>query len=221
MPVEMLSSVAGYIPGGVNIGVVTGNQGSVAMIDTGLNETNAKKALKAIEHDLGRPVTRIVTTHAHADHFGANATVVKRTGAQSLGVRLWTRRSSGIRFCNPLCFLPAPIRFRLCGTGFSSLIPARSTGSSRIRRSSSKAYRLMVIPLVGHSPGQIGFLVDDSLYCADIVLPSSVLEKYRIPYLFSVDDHCESLNAAVDIECTVAVSGHGPVRTPVWGQRSN
>ena len=70
------------LPGGVNIGVVRGPGGEIAFIDTGLNETSAKKALKAVREELDGEVSAVLTTHSHADHFGGNATVVKRTGAK-------------------------------------------------------------------------------------------------------------------------------------------
>jgi glyoxylase-like metal-dependent hydrolase (beta-lactamase superfamily II) len=67
-----------------------------------------------------------------------------------------------------------------------------------------------VVPLKGHSPNQVGFLVDDIFFCADIVLPASVLEKYKIPYLYSVTDHLDALGIAGRVAHTVAVPGHGP-----------
>src|SRR5690348_12342527 len=69
-------------PGGVNVGVLRGDGGRLVLIDAGLNETSAKKALKAAREEAGGEVVAIVTTHAHADHFGGNAAIVKRTGAQ-------------------------------------------------------------------------------------------------------------------------------------------
>src|SRR5215211_1243930 len=58
------------------------DDGRCVLIDTGLHETSAKKALKAVREELHGEVVAILTTHAHADHFGGNATVVKRTGAR-------------------------------------------------------------------------------------------------------------------------------------------
>ncbi len=81
MTVEFLTERVGYIPGAVNVGVIRAADDRFILIDTGLNDTSGKKAVKAIQ-ELGGPVAAIVTTHAHADHFGANATVVKRTGAK-------------------------------------------------------------------------------------------------------------------------------------------
>jgi glyoxylase-like metal-dependent hydrolase (beta-lactamase superfamily II) len=70
---------------------------------------------------------------------------------------------------------------------------------------------LEAIPLFGHSPGQLGYLVGDVFFCADVVLPASVLEKYRIPYLFSLTDHLQALHHAATIPHRVAVPGHGAI----------
>jgi glyoxylase-like metal-dependent hydrolase (beta-lactamase superfamily II) len=70
---------------------------------------------------------------------------------------------------------------------------------------------LEVVPLAGHSPGQVGYLVDGVFFCADVVLPVSVLEKYRIPYLYSVTDHLRALERAGATRCVAAVPGHGPI----------
>ena len=76
---------------------------------------------------------------------------------------------------------------------------------------SVNGFEIEVISLAGHSPNQLGFLVDGVYFCADIVLPESVLEKYRIPYLFSVRDHLASLERCTGVSCSVAMPGHGPL----------
>jgi glyoxylase-like metal-dependent hydrolase (beta-lactamase superfamily II) len=65
------------------------------------------------------------------------------------------------------------------------------------------------VPLFGHSPGQLGYVVGDVFFCADVVLPASVLDKYRVPYLFSLGDHLAALQRARDVNFRVAVPGHG------------
>src|SRR5918998_195629 len=76
-----LGDRAWVLPGGVNIGVLANDEGQVVLVDTGLNDSSAKKALRVVREELSGEVAAVLTTHAHADHFGGNATVVKRTGA--------------------------------------------------------------------------------------------------------------------------------------------
>ena len=54
--------------------------GTSPLIDTGLNDTTARKVLRAVRDELGSRSSPIINTHGHADHFGANAFVHKRTG---------------------------------------------------------------------------------------------------------------------------------------------
>jgi glyoxylase-like metal-dependent hydrolase (beta-lactamase superfamily II) len=68
-----------------------------------------------------------------------------------------------------------------------------------------------VLDLKGHSPGQKGLIVDGIFFCADVVLPESVLAKYRIPYLYSVSDHLSALDLAARQTYTKAQPGHGPL----------
>jgi glyoxylase-like metal-dependent hydrolase (beta-lactamase superfamily II) len=70
---------------------------------------------------------------------------------------------------------------------------------------------IKAVPLFGHSPGQLGYVVGDVFFCADVVLPDSVLARYRIPYLFSLTDHLAALERARSVSHRVAVPGHGAV----------
>ena len=74
-----------------------------------------------------------------------------------------------------------------------------------------EGFEVKIVSLKGHSPNQVGFLVDGVFFCADVVLPESVLEKYRIPYLFSVGDHLSSLESCAVAACHVVMPGHGQV----------
>jgi glyoxylase-like metal-dependent hydrolase (beta-lactamase superfamily II) len=63
----------------VNIGFIIGDA-QTALIDTGLDESTARKAVQAVEQAALRLVA-VINTHSHADRCGGNAFVVKRTGA--------------------------------------------------------------------------------------------------------------------------------------------
>jgi glyoxylase-like metal-dependent hydrolase (beta-lactamase superfamily II) len=198
------------IPGGVNIGVLRGDAGRVVLVDTGLNETSAKKALKVVREELGGEVAAILTTHAHADHFGGNATVVKRTGAV---VHAPAFDEAFLRYplLQPVSLFGGADPCDALRGGF--LLADASPVDVVVRPGSHEVAGVTVeaVPLFGHSPGQLGYLVDDAFFCADVVLPESVLEKYRIPYLFSLTDHLAALQLARTVPHGVAVAGHGAI----------
>jgi glyoxylase-like metal-dependent hydrolase (beta-lactamase superfamily II) len=197
------------LPGGVNIGVVRGEAGEIALIDTGLNDTSAKKAVKAVREELGGEVTTVLTTHAHADHFGGNATVVKRTGAR---VHAPAFDEAFLRYplLQPASLFGGADPVDTLRGGFLLADPSPVDDVVHAGPHEIGGVAIAAVPLAGHSPGQLGYLVDDVFFCADVVLPESVLDKYRIPYLFSLTDHLAALERARTVPCRVAVPGHGP-----------
>jgi glyoxylase-like metal-dependent hydrolase (beta-lactamase superfamily II) len=198
------------LPGGVNIGVLGNDEGQMVLVDTGLNESSAKKALKVVREELGGEVVGVLTTHAHADHFGGNATIVKRTGAVVHAPKFdeaflrypLLQPASLFGGADPLDTLRG--NFLLADA--SPVDTIVEPGAHEI-----VGIRVEAVPLYGHSPGQLGYLVGDVFFCADVVLPATVLDKYRIPYLFSLTEHLAALERARGTPHRVAVAGHGPI----------
>ncbi|MCC6314719.1 MAG: MBL fold metallo-hydrolase [Thermomicrobiales bacterium] len=210
MAAVQLSERVWALPGGVNGGVIRGDDDRLLLIDPGINETAGKKALKAAREEIGGEVAAILTTHGHADHFGANAAVVKRTGAH--------------------VYAPAPddavLRYPILQPAllYGGADPLESLRGNFLLAKASpvdcvvapgplavEGVTIEVVDLSGHSPGQVGYLIYDVFFCADVILPESVLEKYRIPYLFGVTDHLAALERAADVAFAKAVPGHGPL----------
>jgi glyoxylase-like metal-dependent hydrolase (beta-lactamase superfamily II) len=206
---EQLTERVWYAPGGVNIGVVVGDDGAI-LIDTGLNDTAARKVLRWVREELGGQVAAIVTTHGHADHFGGNAFVVSRTGAV-VYAPAWDeavlrypvmQAASLFAGADP----PGSMRGAFLVADASPVDVIYPAGPLTIGGAELEA-----VSLSGHSPNQMGILVEGIFFCADVVLPERVLEKYRMPYLYSLTDHIAALDRAVTVEHSLAVPGHGPI----------
>ncbi|RIK42153.1 MAG: MBL fold metallo-hydrolase, partial [Chloroflexi bacterium] len=200
--IEWLTERVGYAPGGVNIGVVrTGDDGAI-LIDSGLNDSAVRKVLRALEQE-GRQVRAIVTTHGHADHFGGNAFVVKRSGAR-VYAPAWDEATLRYPLLQPVNLFagadpPASMRTGFLLAAVSPVDEIFTAGAFSINDVQVEA-----ISLAGHSPNQMGLLVDGVFFCADVVLPERVIARYRMPYLFSVREHVHAMSRAAEVPHSVA-----------------
>lgn len=204
-----LGDGVGYVPGGTNVGIIRNDDTHVTIIDSGLNDTTARKVLRTVRDDLGSEIVAILNTHGHADHFGANTFVRKRTGCQ-----VWAPAIEATVIEHPL-LQPALLfggadpmdalrnRFLLAESCMVDGIVG-----PRIQDFFGTSIEL--IALTGHSPNQMGVLVDGVFFCADVVFPETAIEKYRIPYLFGLTDHLTSLGIAASVPASAVVPGHGP-----------
>ncbi|MEX1158923.1 MAG: MBL fold metallo-hydrolase [Thermomicrobiales bacterium] len=203
-----LTERVSFAPGGVNIGVILADDDRAILIDTGLNDTSVRKVLRELT-ERGRRVTSIVTTHGHADHFGGNAFTVKRTGARVYAPR-WDETVLRYPLFQPLCLFagadpPASLRTGFLLAAESPVDVIYDAGPLLV-----DGVVMEAVSLAGHSGNQMGVLVDDVFFCADVILPERVIERYRMPYLYSVRDHLPSLDRAEQVSHVIAVPGHGP-----------
>ena len=210
MALVQLSDQVYVLPGGVNIGVVLLGNGQVALIDAGLNDSSAKKAIKAVREELGSEVVAVVTTHGHADHFGGNATVVKRTGARVYAPAL---DEAILRYpiLQPAFLYGGADPLDSMRTNFMLAEPSPVDVVYGAGPLTVGGALLEAISLAGHSGNQMGIRVDGVFFAADVVLPESILEKYRIPYLYSVTDHLRALETCVAVVAQRIVPGHGAI----------
>lgn len=205
-----LTERVGVFTGGVNVGIIEGEDDRVLLVDTGANESNARKLLRCVRDDIGKEVSGILSTHGHADHFGGHAFVAKRTGAE---VHAPAFESTVLKFpsLQPSLLFggaapPAALRERFILADASPVHHEIEPGTMNV-----DGVQLEVIALHGHSPRQVGFVVDGVFFCADVVFPAAAIEKYRIPYLFDLGQHIASMEWALAIEAQHIVPSHGPI----------
>lgn len=195
-------------PGGTNVGVLIADDGRVVLIDTGLNDGNARKILRAVREDLKTEVRAILTTHGHGDHFGANTFVVQRTGA-----KVYAPDVDEVVLRHPLMqtvllFGGADpvdtIRTRFLLAQDSPVDGILEPGEQTL-----EGVPIDVVSLAGHSMNQMGIVVDGVFFCADVVFPQETIDKYRIPYLFGLTEHLDAMDYATTIPADRVVPGHG------------
>jgi glyoxylase-like metal-dependent hydrolase (beta-lactamase superfamily II) len=213
---ERLTERVGVYMGGVNVGVIETGNGGAILVDTGANESNARKMLRAVREDLGLRVDAILATHAHADHFGGNAFVVKRTGATVYAPPV---EASVIRHpqLQPILLYggaspPDALRQR-----FILAEPSPVDVEIAAGRHDALGVPVEVVALRGHSPNQAGYVIDGVFFCADVVFPGEAIDKYRIPYLFDLTQHLAAMDAACGVEANHVVPGHGPIESSISG----
>lgn len=206
---EQLSERVYVAPGGTNIGVVVADDGRVVLIDTGLNDTPARKVLRAVQEELRTEVRAVFTTHGHADHFGGNAFVVKRTDANVYAPDIdeLTLRHPVMQAvmlyggADPVDAIRTRFLVADDGPVHGIISPGRQV---------LEGVEVEPVSLPGHSINQMGFVVDGIFFCADVVFPEATLAKYPIPYLYGLTDHLDALDYAITVECSWVVPGHGP-----------
>lgn len=163
-----------------------------------------------VRDELGSEVVAILITHGHADHFGANAFVVKRTNARVYAPDL---DEQVLRFplmqsillyggADPIDALRT--KFLLAEAGPVEEIV--NAGQLEI-----EGVEFEAISLAGHSINQLGYLIDGVFFCADVVFPDAALQKYPIPYLYGLTEHLGALERSLSVACTAIVPGHGPI----------
>lgn len=211
---ERLTDRVHVYTGGVNVGVIATGDGGAILVDTGSNESNARKMLREVRDDLGLRVDAVLATHAHADHFGGNAFVVKRTHATVYAPSI---EAAVIRHpeLQPIFLFggaapPEALRQRFILADASPVDVELEAGPREINGVS-----IDVVPLRGHSPNQAGFVIDGVFFCADVVFPQAAIDKYRIPYLFDLTQHLEAMTSSLSVEASHVVPGHGPIESSI------
>lgn len=198
------------MPGGTNIGVIIADDGRAVLIDSGLNDTPARKVLRFVRDDLGTEIAAIINTHGHADHFGGNAFLVKRTGAQVFAPNLdeMTLRHP---LMQPIMLYGGADPVDAIRTSFLVADASPVDGIVSVGKGSYAGIELEAISLPGHSMNQLGYLIDDVFFCADVVFPEATLEKYPIPYLYGLTEHLAALERSKSVACNQLIPGHGPI----------
>lgn len=195
------------IPNVTNVGVYRFRNGYCLLVDSGIDNTTAKKIVKLLEREDLR-VKYIVNTHSHPDHTGANVqikeihpgTIIATSGFE----KMFVENNS---FAGMMLYGASPMPGLM-----SKLIKAKEMpvdlellpGTVKL---GDKEFD--IIPLPGHTPGQIGIVTEDNvIFCGDAFFSKEKLKKYRLPYLFDVRKQLKTLDYLLNSEYDCYIISH-------------
>ena len=181
------------------------------LVDTMIGGS-AKRILAAAEH-AGRPIERIVLTHAHADHIGSlDAVAEQLPGAEVSISERDARLMAGDKSLDP-----GEPEDKLRG-GY----PGAKTRPHRMLAGGDRVGSLEVVPSPGHTPGHVSLLDtrDSALICGDayatlggVATPARANPLFPLPYLatWHRPTALESARALRALEPSSLAPGHGKV----------
>lgn len=202
------SDRAFLLPGPVNMFLLREGRACVA-VDTGLTADAGRRVLRGAEA-LGGELVAIVNSHAHADHFGGNAFLLKRTAAE---VYAPAQEEAILRYpdLEPFYLFGAAPPVELT----SRLLRAEASRVDRILDGDLLLAGLTVrsVPAPGHSINQYAFQVDDVFLAADALFGEEPLAKHQVVYCYDPRRHRETLDLLGGVKARITVPSHGPPTT--------
>lgn len=182
----------------VNAGAVVGPNWAI-VIDTLALPEETLEIRQYIEQELQVPVRYVINTHYHADHTWGNylfpnATILSSTLCRDL---MATKGRASLEEAKKQGTTFRQVRIVLPHLTFSA-------GSLNLRIGKKT---LMMIPLPGHSPDNIGVIVEEDrvLFAGDVFMP--------IPYIVDgdSDEMVQSLKQIGRMGLENVVQGHGDI----------
>ncbi|WP_027480937.1 MBL fold metallo-hydrolase [Deinococcus pimensis] len=179
-------------PGAVNQLVVEDGRGGALLVDSGLDESHARKLLRAVEA-RGLTLSALLCTHSHADHYGGNAFLEKRL--PELKVFAPPLEEAILRYpvLEPLYLFgarpPRELRGKFLMGPASNARLAPEPGLARFG-----SVTVELIEVAGHASMMFAVRVGDVLFASDALFGPDSLEKH--PLTFCVDSALMKESAA-------------------------
>ncbi|GAA0325460.1 MBL fold metallo-hydrolase [Bacillus carboniphilus] len=206
MQFKQIDEACYYFEAAVNVGYIH-KDGKGFLIDAGLEAAAAKKVVKQLDSQ-NLPLTHLIITHAHADHFGgAHHLKEKRE------VKVWAPRLEAAIIENPVL---EPI-YLFQGTNplkefrnkFLEGPAVQVDGIVEEGRFNLDGVLFTIHSLPGHSYNQIGIEHNGVLFAADSYFGVEQLKKHKIPYIVDVAQTMDSLEKLKTLSINGSVPGHG------------
>ena len=182
-------------------------ESGVLVVDTGLDDSHARKLLRALEARQLTPAA-ILNTHSHADHHGGNATFLKRFPGLPIFAPPFEAAIIQHPLLEPLYLYgahpPQALRTKFL---LAPASPAQAVAAGQVTLG-GVTVELLDVP--GHASQMYAVRFGDVLYAADALFGEEPLAKH--PLTFCMDSAAMKASAArlLDVPgVRLTVPGHG------------
>lgn len=192
-----------YIDSPANVGLYVYGK-KVCMIDSGSDKDAAKKALKHIE-EQGLTLDMVICTHSHADHAGGCALLKQRTGC---GIYAAGAGAAIVKYpyLEPT-FLFGGFPMKELHSKFVMSTPCECEELTKDVLPDGLDY----IHIDGHDFEQIAVKTNDDVwFVADSVVSEETLSKYKIPFLYDIEEQLNTLHTLETLEGRLFIPAHCP-----------
>ena len=187
----------------INATVIVGDKG-VILVDTGGSLEVGRHIAAAVRRITGKPVTHVVNTHHHGDHYLGNAAFEDAVFISSEKCRALVLETGG----EWLALMERDIGRKLPGT---RVVAAEVTypAGSKTERTIHGVRMVFWVPPGSHTAGDLlVYLPDDRVVIAGDVLVNGIVPTFQDGF---VRNWIHTLDAALALDAVHFIPGHGDV----------
>lgn len=198
-----------YIKSPAKIGIYLQDENNVYLIDSG-NDRDAGRKIKKILEENGWNLKGILNTHSNADHIGGNQYLQRQIGCKIFSDKI------------EAAFTEYPI---LEPSFLYGGYPCKDLRHKFLMAKESTTYDfedadfpgdIEVVRLPGHFFDMVGFLTPDGVfYIADSLSSRETIDKYRIGFIYSIDEYLKTLEELKNFKANIFVPSHADVTTDI------
>ncbi len=191
-----------YIQSPAKIGLIKLNEKDICLIDSG-NDKDAGKKVRQILESNNWNLKAIYNTHSNADHIGGNKYLQSQTGCKIYAPTI------------EAAFTKSPIlepSFLYGGFPFKDLkhkFLMAQESEVEVLTQDVLPQNISTIDLKGHFFDMVGFKHSDGvIYLADCLSSKTILDKYKITFIYDVKSYIETLETVKNLDAKVFIPAH-------------